>query len=252
MYIQENLVSIITPSYNSEEFISETINSILNQTYTNWELLITDDCSTDNTINIIKSYQENDSRINLFIHKSNGGSGLARNNSIRNAKGRYIAFCDSDDQWKPNKLELQLNSMKKNNIVLSYSGYDVIRENGKYIKTIYPPKTITYKKILSNNYIGCLTAIYDSKLLGKQYMPLIRKRQDWVFWIKILKKIKKTQAINTSLAIYRLRKNSISRNKFEMFIYNWKVYNDILGYNKFNSLILMIKFLYYYAIKKIK
>ena len=139
MCIQENLVSIITPSYNSEEFISETIISIINQTYTNWELLITDDCSKDNTVNIVKSFQENDIRIKLFILSTNGGAGLARNNSIRKAKGRFIAFCDSDDQWKKNKLEFQINSMVQNNMILSYSGYDVIGEKGNYIRTIYPP-----------------------------------------------------------------------------------------------------------------
>ena len=164
-------VSIITPSYNSESFISETILSIQNQTFKNWELIITDDCSSDNSVGVIKSFIKKDDRIRLYILKSNQGAGVARNHSIKMAKGRYIAFCDSDDQWKPNKLELQLNFMKKNNIILSYSGYDVIGENGKYIKTIYPPKTINLRKILSNNYIGCLTAIYDSKIIGKHYMP---------------------------------------------------------------------------------
>jgi teichuronic acid biosynthesis glycosyltransferase TuaG len=168
------------------------------------------------------------------------------------AKGRYIAFCDSDDQWKANKLELQLNFMIKNNIVLSYSGYDVIGENGKFIRTIYPPKIITLKKILSNNYIGCLTAIYDSEKIGKQYMPLIRKRQDWVLWIRILKKIKKTEGIKTSLAIYRLRSNSISNNKFNLITHNWNVYNKVLGYNMFKSVLLMLNFIIHYAIKVIK
>ena len=252
MYIKENLVSIITPSYNSEEFISETIHSIINQTYTNWELLITDDCSNDNTISIIKSFQENDVRIKLFILESNGGAGVARNNSIKYAKGRYIAFCDSDDQWKKNKLELQINLMVQNNMVLSCSGYDVIGEKGNYIRTIYPPKIITLKKILSNNYIGCLTAIYDSRKIGKQYMPLIRKRQDWVLWINILKKIKKTEGLNISLAIYRLRSNSISRNKFNLLIHNWNVYHQVLGYNKLESVLLMLNFITHYAIKVIK
>ena len=248
----KELVSIITPSYNSEKFISETINSIINQTYTTWELLITDDHSSDNTLGVIESFIRKDDRIRLYTLKSNQGAGAARNHSIKMAKGRYIAFCDSDDQWKINKLELQLNLMKKNNIVLSYSGYDVIAENGNYIRTIYPPKIITFKKILSNNYIGCLTAIYDSKLIGKQYMPLIRKRQDWVLWITILKKIKKTEGINTSLATYRLRSNSISRNKFNLIIHNWNVYHQVLGYNKFKSVLLMLNFIIHYAIKVIK
>jgi glycosyltransferase involved in cell wall biosynthesis len=250
--MKDKLVSIITPSYNCEKFISETINSIINQTFTDWELIITDDYSSDNSIGVIESFIKKDDRIRLYTLKSNQGAGAARNHSIKMAKGRYIAFCDSDDQWKINKLELQLNLMIKNNIVLSYSGYDVIGENGNYIRTIYPPKIITFKKILSNNYIGCLTAIYDSKIIGKQYMPLIRKRQDWVLWITILKKIKKTEGINTSLATYRLRSNSISRNKFNLIIHNWNVYHQVLGYNKFKSVLLMLNFIIHYAIKVIK
>jgi teichuronic acid biosynthesis glycosyltransferase TuaG len=248
----EEKVSIIVPTYNSSKFVIETLNSITNQTYKNWELLITDDCSTDNTVAIINSYIKNDKRIKLFKFDTNRGAGAARNHSIKMAKGRYIAFCDSDDQWKVNKLELQLNFMVKNNIVLSYSGYDVIGENAKYIRTIYPPKFITFRKIMSNNYIGCLTAIYDSEKIGKQYMPLTRKRQDWVLWITILKKIKKTEGITTSLAVYRLRSNSISRNKFNLIRHNWNVYNKVLGYNKFKSVLLLLNFLIHYAIKVIK
>ena len=246
------LVSIITPSYNSELFITETILSIQNQTFKNWELIITDDCSSDNTAGVIESFVKKDDRIRFYTLKSNQGSGAARNHSIKMAKGRYIAFCDSDDQWKVNKLELQLNLMINNNMALSYSGYDVIGENGKFIRTIYPPKIITLKKILSNNYIGCLTAIYDSEKIGKQYMPLIRKRQDWVLWITILKKIKKAEGIKTSLAIYRLRSNSISNNKFNLIIHNWNVYNKVLGYNKFKSVLLMLNFIVHYAVKVIK
>ena len=245
-------VSVVMPSFNSEKFISESIESIINQTYTNWELIITDDFSSDNTVEVVESFIKNDDRIKLYILSSNRGAGAARNQSIKMAKGRYIAFCDSDDQWKKNKLEIQLNSMIQNNIVLSYSGYDIISENGNYIKTVCPPKIITLKKILSNNYIGCLTAIYDSRQIGKQYMPLIRKRQDWVLWIKILKIIKKTEGLNDSLAKYRLSSNSISSNKINLIIYNWRVYHKVLRYNKIKSLLLMLNFLINYAAKGIK
>ena len=250
--MKNDYISIITPTYNSELYISETILSIQNQTFTDWELIITDDYSSDNTVEVIQSFIKKDDRIRLYKLKSNQGAGVARNHSIKMAKGRYIAFCDSDDQWKKNKLELQINFMNHNDLVLSYSGYDIIDENGKKIRTVHPPKIITLKKILSNNYIGCLTAIYDSKILGKQYMPPIRKRQDWVLWIKILKKIKKTEGLNTSLAIYRVRSNSISRNKLNLIIHNWNVYHKVLGYNKFKSVLLMINFIIHYAIKIIK
>ena len=184
-------VSIITPTYNSEEFISETITSIINQTYTNWELLITDDCSSDDTLKIIDFFQKKDNRIKLLRLDTNQGAGVARNNSIKDSKGKFIAFCDSDDQWKPDKLEKQIHFIKANNLVFTYSSYDVTDESGNFIKSINAPKTLTLKNILSNNYVGCLTAIYDSAAIGKQYMPAIRKRQDWVLWINILKVIKK-------------------------------------------------------------
>jgi teichuronic acid biosynthesis glycosyltransferase TuaG len=252
MFKQENLVSIITPSYNSEKFISKTINSILNQTYNNWELLITDDCSTDETLNIIRSFQENDNRIKLFKLAANKGAGVARNNSIEKAKGRFIAFLDSDDQWKPNKLEIQIDFMLSNSLALTYSGYDVINENGIYLKNIRPPKVVNFQKIISNNYIGCLTAVYDTKIIGKHYMPKIRRRQDWVLWINIIKIIRETKGIENSLAIYTDRKNSISDNKFLMLKYNWQVYSKYLRYNKVKSIILIFNFLIHYAIKKIK
>ena len=252
MFKQENLVSIITPSYNSEKFISKTINSILNQTYNNWELLITDDCSTDETLNIIRSFQENDNRIKLFKLAANKGAGEARNNSIEKAKGRFIAFLDSDDQWKPNKLEIQIDFMLSNSLALTYSGYDVINENGIYLKNIRPPKVVNFQKIISNNYIGCLTAVYDTKIIGKHYMPKIRRRQDWVLWINIIKIIRETKGIENSLAIYTDRKNSISDNKFLMLKYNWQVYSKYLRYNNVKSIILIFNFLIHYAIKKIK
>ena len=227
----KELVSIITPSYNSERFISETINSIINQTYINWELLITDDCSKDNTISIVKSFQKNDSRIKLFVLKSNGGAGLARNNSIRNAKGRYIAFCDSDDQWKIDKIEKQLGFMDRLSLKFTYSSYDVIDEFGSFKSVIKAPKTISYKMLLNNNYVGCLTAIYDRKLLGNLYMNEIRKRQDWALWLHIMKMLKTTSGMSESLAIYRARSNSISTNKVEMLKYNYQIYNIVLGHN---------------------
>jgi glycosyltransferase involved in cell wall biosynthesis len=250
MYSQENLVSIITPSYNSEEFISETINSIINQTYTNWELLITDDFSTDNTIEIVESYVKNDSRIKLFKLEKNSGAGIARNFSINKAQGRYIAFCDSDDQWKKNKLEFQLKFMKENNLVFSFTDYDIIDEQGVSKGHIKCPKILTYNKLLKNNYVGCLTVIYDTKTLGKLLMPKIRKRQDWVLWLSIMKKIKLTKGLSTSLSIYRDRIHSISSSKFDLLKYNWSVYHKELGFNKIVSFYYLIIFIFHYFLKK--
>lgn len=248
--MENTLVSIITPAYNSSKFISETINSIINQTYTNWELLITDDLSTDNTIEIVESYAKNDSRIKLFKLEKNSGAAIARNNSIKFAKGRYITFCDSDDKWKKNKLELQLKFMQENELVFSFSDYEVIDENNNYQRYVKCPKKLTYKKLLRNNYVGCLTAIYDTKFLGKLMMPKIRKRQDWVLWLSIMKKIETTKGLNTPLAVYRNRSNSISSSKFNLLKYNWGVYNQELGFNKFISFYYLTIFIIHYFLKK--
>ncbi len=244
-------VSIITPTYNSEKFIEKTIQSIINQTYTNWELLITDDNSNDQTVSIINNYVINDKRIKLYKLKKNSGAGLARNNSISKSSGRFISFCDSDDQWKPTKLEKQIKFLIDNKLKFTYSSYDVHNENGDFVKKVNALDNMTYNILLRNNYIGCLTAIYDKNALGKMYMPALRKRQDWLLWIKILKIIGKTKGMKENLAIYCDRSNSISSNKLTMLKYNWIVYKKGLGFGIFKSIFLLLNFLYYYAQKKI-
>ena len=245
------LVSIITPTYNSEKYIAKTIESIIDQTYKNWELIITDDCSVDNTNLIIQSYIKIDPRIKLFQLKGNSGAGKARNNSIREANGRFIAFCDSDDLWLPSKLESQLRFLNENNLGFTYSSYFTQDEDYKTIGCVIAPNEISYKAILRNNYIGCLTAIYDTIHLGKVYMPNIRKRQDWVLWIKIIERLGRVKGISEPLAIYTVRKNSISSKKLELLKHNWFVYRMELGFNRLKSSFHIIQFIYYYARKKI-
>lgn len=250
-YKIDGMVSIITPTYNSQEYIGKTIESIQVQSYSNWELLITDDCSTDATVDIIYSFQKNDSRIKLFKLKKNQGAGVARNNSIRQSSGQFIAFCDSDDQWKPKKLEKQIGFMKNNKLAFSCTSYEVIDETGKTIRIEKAPKLLTYKIMLRNNYVGCLTAIYDTSLLGKQYMPSIRERQDWVLWLRIFQKIGQTQALDENLAIYLDRSSSISSNKLKMIKYNWMVYHKQLGFNIIKSSLSLLKFIFYYAKRRL-
>lgn len=246
-----SLVSIITPTYNSEEFISKTIQSIINQTYTKWELIITDDCSTDSTWNILESFANNHNRIHIYRLKTNSGAGIARNNSIAKANGRFIAFCDSDDQWFPQKLEKQVKYMLDHNTHFSYSSYLVQDENQKIIGKINAPQIISYQKILRNNYVGCLTAIYDSQELGKLFMSDTRKRQDWILWIHILEKLHEVKGIDEPLAIYTKRENSISRNKLDLLKHNWRLYYNTLNFNKYKASWYFIQFLYFYAKKKI-
>lgn len=245
------LVSIIMPTYNSEKYISESINSIINQTYQNWELLITDDFSTDRTIDKVKALIKDDNRIKLFLLQKNSGPGVARNNSIKMAKGRYIAFCDSDDKWKSEKLDKQLNFLKSKSLSFTFCSYDVINENGDFIKTIKAPLELSFSKLLKNNYVGCLTAIYDQEALGKLYMSEMRKRQDWTLWLKILKLIDNSSGQIESLALYRDRSKSISSNRFEMLKYTWLIYSNELGFSFIKSFSYLIKFLFYYFKKKI-
>ncbi|WP_405208877.1 glycosyltransferase family 2 protein [Aquimarina sp. LLG6339-5] len=243
----DNLVSIITPVYNAEKYIQDCIKSVINQTFDNWEHILIDDCSDDNSIHIIKKFCDLDSRIKLFVQDSNSGAGLARNRGIKEAKGRYISFLDADDYWHKDKLNKQLSFMIDNNHVLTYTSYYVFE---KYSIPIYyrevPIKT-SYKKILQNCYIFCSTAMYDTNVLGKAYFPDIRKRQDWVLWIRILEKIKNSYGINEPLVYYRIgNKNSLSKNKFGLLKHNYNVFKRELNKSHLKSILMMLSFLGHY------
>ena len=225
----ENLVSIIMPSYNTEKYISESIESVVAQTYKKWELIIVDDCSNDLTIEVVKKYLKDYSNIFFIQLKKNSGAAVARNKGIEQAKGEYIAFLDSDDLWEKNKLEYQINFMKDNNYAFSFTEYREIDEIGNdlEISIKVPAKVVTYRRYLLTNPIGCLTAIYSVKKLGKVYMPLIRKRQDAALWLEILRRGEKAYPIKKCLAKYRLRKSSISSNKINLIKYQWALYRKI-------------------------
>lgn len=253
MFGMQDMVSIITPSYNCAEFIGETIRSIQSQTYKDWELLITDDCSSDNSREVIQKYADEDTRIRLLCLEKNSGAGVARNNSIREAKGRYIAFCDSDDRWYPDKLEKQIRFMQDKDCGLTYTSYDTCDEDGHIIGFVECLKYLNYARILRDNGVGCLTAMYDTDKVGKNFMPHIRKRQDWCLWIDIIKRYGKAYGLQEPLALYRVRSGSISSNKVEMLKYNFNVYHDVLKYNSLcSAAILGGYFLPYYFYKKLK
>jgi glycosyltransferase involved in cell wall biosynthesis len=231
-----NLVSIITPNYNSEKFISETIKSVLNQTYKNWEMIIVDDVSSDKSIDIITSFCKKDARIQLHQLPENSGAAIARNKAIDLAKGTFIAFLDSDDLWLPKKLEFQLDFMLKNNYSLSYTSYEIINEEGELTNKIISCKDkLNYNRMLYSNEIGCLTAMYNKDVLGKIFMPEIRKRQDYGLWLKILKSEKYAFGFATVLAQYRDRSKSISNNKVEMLKWNWNLYKNVENLSYFRA-----------------
>lgn len=235
------------PSYNSSEFIEESIISLLNQSYSELELLITDDCSSDETVNIIRKYEEQDSRVKVFVLDKNAGAGVARNNSISHANGRFIAFCDSDDMWHRDKLKKQIELLQYSNAPLCYSSYDIIDTHGRFIQHIRCLSRVDYSTILRNNYIGCLTVVYDTtKTKGKVYMPTIRKRQDWATWICIIRDYGESIGINESLAYYRNVENSLSSKKIELVKYNWSVYRNFLEMNFIKSLVYTIIFIFAY------
>lgn len=237
-------VTIIMPSYNSEKFIIESVESVLVQTYSNWELIIVDDCSPDSSNHIIMKYVDSDHRIKLIKLEKNSGPAVARNTAIEAANGRYIAFLDSDDVWLPNKLEKQIKFMQDNDLAFTYSSYKLVGEDNEDLGLFITKDKISYFDMLKTCSVGCLTAIYDTEKIGKQYMPLILKRQDYGLWLKILKLIGETKGILESLATYRIRKNSVSSNKVKAAKYQWKIYREIEKLSFLKSLYYFVFYAY--------
>lgn len=248
--MNDNLVSIITPVYNAERFLRQTIESVLSQDYKEWEMILVDDCSKDQSESIIKSYIEKDNRIKYIKLKVNSGAAVSRNTAIENANGRYIAFLDSDDVWMPNKLKIQVDFMKKNNVGFSFSDYKVMSEDGKEIdRVIKVPKSIDYRGYLKNTIIGCLTVVVDRKICGDFSMVNIRKNQDMATWLQILKKGHKAYGINECLGIYRLVNGSISNDKVKAAKSVWRTYRDIEKFSIIMSVYYFIGYSYN-AVKK--
>ncbi len=242
--MENHLVSIIIPSFNSEKFISETIKSVQNQTYQNWEMIIVDDCSTDDTVSKINAFLQ-DKRIQLHQLNRNSGTGIARNKALSLAKGRFVAFLDSDDLWKPEKLQKQVEFMISGNQPFTFSFYECITENGKSLgKIIQAPENLTYNQLFWSNLVGNLTGIYDAHYFGKIAISSKRKRQDWMMWLTILKKIKTAKPIPESLAVYRVRENSISASKWSLLRHNYTVYRAFHNYNPVVATVCMVGFLF--------
>lgn len=232
----QELVSIIMPAYNNSLFIAGSIESVLSQTYTNWELLITDDCSKDDTWDIIQRYAAADTRIKPYQMKFNSGPTRTRNESIRRATGRYIAFLDSDDRWTPDKLEKHIAFMKEKNCALSYTSYYVCNRNQEVLRTIKGKPEVTFDDMINYNHIGCLTAMYDTQKLGVIMMPHIQKRQDWALWLLILKHTGKAYGLQEPLAYYTQNgKGSISSNKLKLVKYNFSIYWIVLNFSFLKS-----------------
>ena len=222
----KGLVSIITPTYNCGDYIADTIRSVLAQTYKDWEMIIVDDCSSDNTKEVVNGF--NDSRIKYHRLANNSGAAVARTEAMRLADGEYMAFLDSDDLWMPDKLERQLRFMTERGYAFSCTAYEQIDENGKplnrVIKTI---KKTSYNRLLLDCPVGNSTVMYNVGKMGKFEVPNIRKRNDDALWLRMLKKEQYIWGMPDVLMKYRIRPGSISVNKFNLIKYHWNLYRNV-------------------------
>lgn len=227
---EEGLVSVIMPTWNSSRFVAESIESVLAQSYSNLELIITDDASSDTTPDILNQYAAKDPRVRIILNKSNGGAGRSRNCSIREARGQYIAFCDSDDRWMPTKLERQVAFMREKDVDLCFCPYYTCGETNEYLGYVSAPQRVSLFQMMCDNKIGFLTAIYDTRRLGKHLMPAQRKRQDHALLLTLLKQCRHAYSVSEPLAHYRLHSGNMSANKMGLLRYNAMTYNYVFGW----------------------
>lgn len=245
------LVSIIMPSYNTAEYIGESIECVLKQTYANWELIIVDDCSDDNTDEVVTRF--GDARIKYFKNEKNSGAAVSRNKALREAKGKWIAFLDSDDLWMPEKLEKQIKFMTDNGYAFSYTSYIEIDEksvpNGKYITG---PKNVNKRKMYDYCWLGCLTVMYDAEKVGLIQINDIKKNNDYAMWLEICKKTE-CYLLDEVLGKYRKRSGSISNHAYAKLIkWHYKLYREAEERNTFMSAVLMSRNLFWGFYKKLR
>lgn len=223
--ISKGLVSVIMPVYNSEKYLRASIESVLKQTYTNFELIIVDDCSTDNSLKTISDYLY-DKRVKLLQNKQNSGTSITRNNGLKIARGQYIAFLDSDDEYDDTYLESQVSFMNSNGLSICYSNYVIFNNTKRFMfKT---PRSMTYRRLLYQNFFAPLSVLYDRTILGIHYMREdVVKPEDFVYWLELLEYIKKAKRNNVALSNYRITPNSKSRNKKELIKYMWIIYRHV-------------------------
>ncbi|WP_322551195.1 glycosyltransferase family 2 protein [Flavobacterium psychraquaticum] len=239
------LVSIITPAYNSAKFISETIQSVQNQTHENWEMIIVDDGSSDETLAIVQAFIDKDKRIKFYKLALNSGPAVARNTAIEKASGDFMTFIDADDIWFPTFIENSIKTIQETKIPFVFSSYKRSNEHMEFVYSDFiVPQKVSYSDILKSNSISCLTAFVDVKTLGKKYMPLIRKRQDMGLWLNYLKVIPFAYGIQETQAIYRIRQNSLSRKKSDLIKYQWQFYREVEKLHIFQASYYMMHWMY--------
>ncbi len=238
------LVSVIMPAYNASRYLEQAARSVFNQTYSNWELLITDDASLDNTLEIARQLEAADPRVVVLAKDKNSGVADSRNVALERARGKFIAFLDSDDLWLPEKLSKQVAYMESNKVRICYSAYQRIDEASRVIGTVTPPARVDYGLMLKSNFIGNLTGIYNAQALGKQFFPEIG-HEDYVAWLMLVKKSGEARSINETLALYRVYGGSISGNKLKAAQWQWKIYRQHLALGPLQSSHLMLSYFRY-------
>ena len=239
-----SLVSIIMPLHNCEAFVLESIDSVLRQTYKNWELIIVDDMSTDNSFTVVQEYIRDEARIKLYRMNQNSGVSSTRNYALELAEGKYIAFLDSDDLWLSDKLEKQLAFMENENIFLSYTSYYRINVKNEITGMFHAKKSVTYDDMLKTSSMGTLTTIYNAEKLGKYYFKEIG-HEDYIMKLQILKDIDYASGIDEPLAKYRIINNSLSGNKFKTACWQWNIYRDIEHLPFMKSLYYFMHYVYF-------
>lgn len=248
--MEAGLVSIVMPAHNAERYLDIAIESVLEQTFTNWELLIVNDASTDGTRLKASAWEQRDSRIKLFNLEENGGVAAARNRALEEAQGQYIAFLDSDDTWDKEKLSQQLRFMTDTDTKICYTDYRRVDETGEIMGAVKAPSEVSYNALLKSNFIGNLTGIYDAEKLGKEFLTDFG-HEDYVAWLELLKKAGVARGIPIELASYRVYSGSISANKFRAMRWQWRIYRESQGLGRFSSLWYMICYVFYAGLKRV-
>ena len=244
-------ISIIMPVHNNENYIKAAIDSVLNQTYTNFELLVIDDFSSDRSVAYAEDYS--DSRIKIFKLEANLGAAAARNIGLRNATGDYIAFLDSDDCWLPDKLEIQLDFMKSNHSAFCCSQYYIVDEFGKRLYLMDSPRFISARSLKRCCYIGCLTAMYDRRATGLiQVDERLKKRNDYAIWLQVIQKTSSCRSIPQPLACYRLNSKGISHRKMGLLKWHYRLFRWQMGFSRMSSLFFSIENACFSFFKKAK